>query len=83
MLRTTPSSGVCLAPGEVFSCSGWQKATTSDNRGLDAFNPRLAAILLVGGDKTWDDRFYETFIPVADRLYDAYVDDLRREGLIT
>ena len=48
-----------------------------------AFDPRRAAILLVGGDKTWDDRFYETFIPVADRLYDAYVDDLRREGLIT
>jgi len=41
------------------------------------------AILLVGGDKTGDDRFYETFIPIADRLYDEYVDELRREGLIT
>jgi hypothetical protein len=48
-----------------------------------AFDPRRTVILLVGGDKTGDDRFYETFIPVADRLYDAYVDELRREGLIT
>ena len=35
------------------------------------------------GDKTGDERFYETFIPIADRLYDEYVDELRREGLIT
>ena len=41
------------------------------------------AILLVGGEKAGDERFYETFIPVADRLYEAYVDELRREGLIT
>ena len=48
-----------------------------------AFDPRRTAILLVGGDKTGDERFYETFIPVADRLYNEYVDELRREGLIT
>jgi hypothetical protein len=48
-----------------------------------AFDPRRTAILLVGGDKTGDERFYETFIPEADRLYDEYVDELRREGLIT
>jgi hypothetical protein len=41
------------------------------------------AILLLGGDKTGDERFYETFIPIVDRLYDAYLDELRREGLIT
>ena len=27
-----------------------------------------AAILLIGGDKTGDKRFYERMIPVADRL---------------
>jgi hypothetical protein len=48
-----------------------------------AFDPRRTAILLVGGDKTGDDRFYESFIPEADRLYDEYLDELRREGLIT
>ena len=25
---------------------------------------------------------YETFIPIADRLYDAYIAELRREGLL-
>ena len=35
-----------------------------------AFDPRRAAILLIGGDKTGDARFYERFIPLADRLND-------------
>ena len=30
------------------------------------------AILLVGGDKTGDDRWYEAYVPVADRLYDEH-----------
>jgi hypothetical protein len=47
-----------------------------------AFDPRRTAILLLGGDKTGDDRFYERMIPRADRLYDIYLDELRREGLI-
>lgn len=47
-----------------------------------AFDPRRAAILLIGGNKVGDDRFYEYMIPRADRLYDAYLDELRREGLI-
>lgn len=47
-----------------------------------AFDPRRMAILLIGGDKTGDDRFYETFIPVADRLYDEHLDELRKEGLL-
>ncbi len=51
-------------------------------RGLYAFDPRRTAILLVGGDKTGDDRFYETMIPIVDRLYDDYLMELRKEGLI-
>ena len=47
-----------------------------------AFDPRRNAILLIGGDKTGTGRFYETFVPLADRLYDEYLEDLRREGLI-
>jgi hypothetical protein len=45
-----------------------------------AFDPRRTAILLIGGDKTGDDRFYDAYIPIADRLYDAYLAELRREG---
>jgi hypothetical protein len=47
-----------------------------------AFDPRRMAILLIGGDKTGDDRFYETFVPTADRLYDDHIDELRKEGLL-
>lgn len=47
-----------------------------------AFDPWRSAILLIGGDKTGDDRFYERMIPVADALYDVYIDELRKEGLI-
>jgi hypothetical protein len=46
-----------------------------------AFDPRRSAILLIGGDKTGDDRFYERYVPLADRLYDDYLDELRAEGL--
>lgn len=47
-----------------------------------AFDPRRSAILLIGGDKTGDARFYEKMIPVADRLYDEYLDELKKEGLL-
>jgi hypothetical protein len=51
-------------------------------RVLYAFDPRRVAILLLGGDKTGDDRWYERFVPRADALYDEHVETLRREGLI-
>jgi hypothetical protein len=47
-----------------------------------AFDPRRTAILLIGGDKTGDDRFYKKMIPLADRLYDEYLNELKEEGLI-
>ncbi|MBI5725777.1 MAG: type II toxin-antitoxin system RelE/ParE family toxin [Planctomycetes bacterium] len=47
-----------------------------------ALDPRRHAILLIGGDKTGDNRFYERMIPLADRLYDRYLQELREEGLI-
>jgi hypothetical protein len=47
-----------------------------------AFDPRRSAILLIGGDKTGDDRFYEHMIPIADQLYDLYIAEIRKEGLI-
>ena len=47
-----------------------------------AFDPRRTAILLIGGDKMGNDRFYQEFTPVADRLYDEYLEEIRREGLI-
>jgi hypothetical protein len=45
-----------------------------------AFDPRRSAILLIGGDKTGDDRFYERMVPIADQLYDLYIAEIRKEG---
>jgi len=49
---------------------------------LYAFDPRRTAILLIGGDKTGKNRFYEEYVPLADDLYDTHLDELREEGLI-
>jgi len=51
-------------------------------RVLYAFDPRRCAILLIGGDKTGNKRWYETFVPIADKLYDEHLATLRKEGLI-
>ena len=51
-------------------------------RVLDAFDPRRVAILLIGGDKTGNDRWYEEFVRRADRLYDRHIETLQQEGLI-
>lgn len=53
-------------------------------RVLFAFDPRRTAILLIGGDKTgrWK-KWYTEMIPVADELYDVYLEELRQEGEIS
>jgi hypothetical protein len=51
-------------------------------RTLYAFDPRRMAILLIGGDKTGDDRWYDVNVPIADRLYDQHLVQLRQEGAI-
>jgi hypothetical protein len=45
-----------------------------------AFDPRRTAILLIGGDKTGDDRFYDVMIPLADRIYDDYLKEIQEES---
>lgn len=47
-----------------------------------AFDSRRHAILLIGGDKTGKDRFYEEYVSIADFLYDKYLEELKKEGLI-
>jgi len=49
-------------------------------RVLYAFDPQRCALLLIGGDKTGDDRWYERFVPIADRLYDEHLAALEKEG---
>ena len=49
---------------------------------LYAFDPRRTSILLIGGNKRGNNRWYKEFIPIADRLYDEHLQQLRDEGLI-
>ncbi len=52
-------------------------------RALFCFDPRRTAIVLLGGDKTNDwVGWYDRNIPLADDLYDEYLDEIRKEGLI-
>ena len=47
---------------------------------LYVFDPRRTAILLIGGDKTGltDERFYGTFIPIAERLYGEHLETIKQ-----
>jgi hypothetical protein len=42
-----------------------------------AFDPTRQAVLLIGGDKTGDDRFYEYMTPLAEAIWEEY---LREQG---
>lgn len=42
-------------------------------RVLYAFDPRRVALLLIGGDKTGNARWYEEFVPIADSQYDEHL----------
>jgi hypothetical protein len=46
---------------------------------LFAFDPDRKAILLVGGDKRGDRRFYKKMIPLADALFDEHLEKWRRQ----
>ena len=44
-----------------------------------AFDPNRTAILLIGGDKTGDNRFYDQMVPIADELFDVYLAEIQEE----
>ena len=47
-----------------------------------AFDPRRTAILLTGGRKAGQDRFYREHVRRADAIYDEHLQAIRREGLL-
>lgn len=49
-------------------------------RVLYAFDPLRTALLLPGGDKTGQGRWYEACVPRADLLYDRHLEELSRKG---
>jgi len=42
-------------------------------------DPRRTAILLIGGDKTGHNRWYEEYVPLADAIYDQHLRELETE----
>lgn len=44
------------------------------------FDPDRKAILLIGGDKRGDRRFYEKMTPIADNLYEKYLERRNKNG---
>lgn len=48
-------------------------------RVLYAFDPTRSAILLVGGNKTGDKRWYDVNIPIAERLYAEHLASLEKQ----
>jgi hypothetical protein len=48
-------------------------------RVLYAFDPRTVALMLIGGDKTGQDRWYEKYVPLADQLYKEHLEALKLE----
>jgi hypothetical protein len=43
-----------------------------------AFDPNREAILLAGGDKRGNKRFYEILVSIADQLYERHLKGIRR-----
>lgn len=48
-------------------------------RVLYAFDSRRNAILLIGGDKTGNPKWYEEYVPVADQLFDDHLKQIERD----
>ena len=44
-----------------------------------AFDPRRAAVLLIGGNKTGDKRWYDKYVPIADSLYSKHLASLKEQ----
>jgi len=40
-----------------------------------AFDPARQAVVLIGGDKTGDGRFYKRMIPLAEKIWKEYLDE--------
>ena len=53
---------------------------TGTLRSFFIFDPHRTAVLLIGGDKRGDKRFYGRMIALADKLYDAHLNSKIMKG---
>jgi hypothetical protein len=49
-------------------------------RALFIFDPQRNAVLLIGGDKTGNDRWYDEYVPKAERVYANYLEETGQSG---
>ena len=47
---------------------------------LYAFDPERQALLLVGGNKAGDKRWYKRMIPLAETIFERHLETLAKEG---
>ncbi|MGA9069516.1 MAG: type II toxin-antitoxin system RelE/ParE family toxin [Terracidiphilus sp.] len=48
-------------------------------RVLYVFDPRRTGILLIGGDKTGNPRWYDEYIPKAESLYEQHLREIKKQ----
>ncbi len=46
---------------------------------LFAFDPKQQGVIIIGGDKTGDKRWYDTNIPIAEELYATHLKKQKKE----
>lgn len=49
-------------------------------RAFFIFDPTRQAVVLCGGQKTNEKRFYKEMIPLAEKIYQRYLDNLANDG---
>ncbi len=55
------------------------RAGHSPLRPIYAFDPNRDAVLLIGGDKGADKKMYARIIPIAERLWEGHLDDVKHQ----
>ena len=57
----------------------WWDTLTEEEQEDVAFDPRRTAILLIGGKKTGNEKWYDKMIPIADKLFAEHLKILKRK----
>ncbi len=78
-----PTVGEIIASRYAPRMKELRCGTAGALRVLFIFDPRRTAILLLGGAKAgaWAE-WYKGAVPAADILYEVYLEELKREGLL-
>lgn len=84
LMEAGPSLGFPYSSGIERSKSSHMRELRIQHEGrpyriLYAFDPIRSAFLVLGGDKTGDDRWYDRMVPKADTIYEGHLNALEKE----